>query len=135
MADMVLRPMLGEPSRPASDMFKLSTLGLAQEAKSPSSRYVTDLYAQAKVVEEAMNTWKDLQTKNKPAEAAAFFKANKADIVRFGSVEGIKRSLTTINNTIRMIERSAASPENKKARILVLREAESKIARRLAAHD
>ena len=128
-ADMAVRPLTSEPTRPAADYWKLATQGIAAETTSGSSYYVSALYDQAKVLEEAYGTWTALIKQGKVAEAREFYEGNKDRINRYKVVERVKSEEAKYNELIRMIERSNIDPEVKKARIIEIRAKQDKLAR------
>lgn len=128
-ADMAVRPLTSEPTRPAADYWKLATQGIAAETTSGSSYYVSALYDQAKVLEEAYGTWTALIKQGKVAEAREFYEGNKDKIARYKMVERVKSEEAKYNELIRMIERSNIDPEVKKARIVEIRAKQDKLAR------
>ena len=132
-SDMALRPLTGQPTRPTADYYKLATQGIAQEVDSGGSYYVSALYDQAKVLEQAHATWRDLLKQGKVAEAREFFAENKSDIIRYGAVERVKAAEAKFNEMIRMIERSAKDPDVKKAEIQRVRDQQDRMARLVTA--
>lgn len=128
-ADMIARPLAGEPSRPAADMFKVASMGFASELPTGQSRYVTQLYEQAKILDEAYTTYQDLLKSGKLAEARGYLADHRDEIVRSRGFDQVKAAEARINERIRMIERSAMSPDDKKAQILRLNEQKDRIAR------
>jgi hypothetical protein len=132
-ADMAVRSVSDEPSRPASDTWKTLTGGMAQSLEGAPSRYVTRMYEQAKVIEEAYGTWRQLQKEGRSEQAAQYFDANQETISRYRGIERAKRVNSRINNQIRNIERShLLSPEEKRERINQLRRQSERLAREAA---
>ena len=131
-ADMLVRPMTNEPTRPAADMFKLASGGMVAQVDSASSRYVSDVYEQAKVLEQAYGTWRSLIKQGKVAEAREYFADNKDQIARYRMVEKVKAGEAKFNEMIRMIERSGLDPDAKRERINLIRAQQDRMARVLA---
>lgn len=131
-ADMAIRSVNDEPTRPARDYWKVATGGMVAEIDSASSRYVTQVYEQAKELEEAYGTWRNLQKEGKHQEAAEYRQDNADKLMRYRSVESVKRKLAAINGNIRMVERSNLDPDKKKARINALRAEQSRYAKALS---
>ena len=131
-SDMALRPLTGQPDRPTADYWKVATQGIVQEANSPQSRYVSQMYKQAKEVEQAYSTWNMLRKQGRLEEADQFLTDNAETIQRYKQVEKVKERETKINERIRMIERSAMSADDKKAQISELQAMRDQTARLLA---
>ena len=131
-ADMIIRPLTGEATRPTADYWKMATQGIAQETTSGSSRYVTQMYDQAKELEEAYGTYRSLMKQGRYAEASAFQKENKEELAKYRSVEHVKRSEARFNERIRMIERSNLDPDVKKEQILQIQKLKDRTARMVA---
>jgi hypothetical protein len=133
-ADMLARPASGQPSRPTADYTKVVSGGLAASLPTPDSRYVTDLYEQAKTIEQAHATWRDMLSKGDTVRAQAFAQQNRELIGRYGLVERIKRSQSELNKRIRQIEVDAGmSPDDKRDSIQRIQEQKNRVARLLAA--
>jgi hypothetical protein len=128
-ADMAIRPLTSEPTRPTADYWKLATQGIASETEGASSYYVSALYDQAKVLEQAYGTWTNLIKQGKVDEAREFFESNKDQIARYKVVERVKQGEAKFNELIRMIERSNMDPDQKKTRIREIRAMQDKLAR------
>ena len=131
-ADMLARPLANEPTRPTADYWKLATQGIAQETDSGSSRYVSQMYDQAKELEEAYGTFRSLMKQGRYAEASEFQKEHKDELSKYRSVEHVKKSEAKYNEMIRMIERSKIDPDAKKARILQVQKMKDRSARMVA---
>lgn len=131
-ADMVVRPLTGEASRPQADYWKMATAGIAAEVESGSSRYVSQMYEQAKVLEEAYGTYRSLLKEGKVAEAKEFFEDNKESLLKYKSVEKVKAAEAKFNERIRMIERSAMDPAEKKTKIREIQVQKDRVARLVA---
>lgn len=116
-ADMAARAMSDEPTKPALDYFKFATQGIIQEANSPSSRYVTNVYDQAKELEQAYGTWRRMLKEGRTEDAKEYAEDNKDKLSRYKSVEAVKRTEAKYSEQIRQIERSDLDPAEKKTRI------------------
>lgn len=128
-ADMLIRPLTNEPVRPTADYYRLATQGIAREVPENASRYVSQLYDQAKTLEQAYGTWRELLKEGKIDEARSYFEDNREDIGKHREIESVKRNETKINNQIRLIERSDMDPDEKKSRIQDLRARADRVAR------
>ena len=133
-ADIVARPLTDQPTRPTPDLWKDATGGMVSELKGASSRYVTQMYAQAKEIEQAYGTWQSLEKQGKHAEAQQFVKENRTDLKMHDDLEAMKREEAQINERIRMIERSAYDPQKKRDLITPLQERKDRVARYAVAH-
>lgn len=131
-ADMILRPATGQASRPTADYWRLATGGILAEVGSGQSRYVSQMYDQAKELEQAMGTYRMLMKTGRREEAREFFQENKADIVRYGASEKVKAAETRYNELIRMIERSNLDSDVKKDRIRAIERKKDALARIVA---
>jgi hypothetical protein len=131
--DMVLRPLTGQITKPASDMWKVASGNMVSSLPADQSRYVTQMYEQAKVLEQAYATWRQLQKDRKPEEAREFLEANREKLTRYKQVEGVKRNEAKFNEMIRMVERSSSlDAEQKAARISNIKGRMDVMARRVA---
>lgn len=128
-SDIIARQASGQPTRPTPDYFKLATGGIAAEVDSGSSYFVSALYNQAEIVEQAYSTWRQMLKEGRREEAADYLKANREDIRRYQTFEKVKAAETKYNEMIRMIERSSKDPDVKKAEIERIRERQDKMAR------
>jgi len=131
-ADMLARSASSEPSRPASDYWKVATGGLVSETEGAPSRYVTQMYDQAKIIEEAYGTWKEMIKEGKSVEAKDYFTENRDVIGKYRVIERVKREQTKLNQMRRRIENSDISPDEKRDRINKIRENQDKLARQVS---
>lgn len=130
-ADMALRPLTGQPERPAADMWKFASGGMIASLPADQSRYVSQMYEQAKELEQAYGTYRMLVKQN-PAEAREFYQENKEALAKYRGVERVKSTEAKYNEMIRMIERSPIDPELKRERIQRIRVQKDKVARYVA---
>jgi len=131
-ADVIVRPMTNEPSRPTGDIWKTASLGFIQSLPTDQSRYVSHMYEQAREIEQAYGTFQSLVKQGRREEAKEFLDENRETLAKYKGVEQAKRAASTMNERIRMIERSALDPDVKQERIRAIREQQDKIARSLA---
>lgn len=129
IGDIMARPAMGQAKHPTPDYWKVATGGMIADTSSASSRYVSQMYEQAKEIEQAYGTWRALQKEGKTAEAKEFFEDNKADLVKHKKLQGIKRAEAKYNERIRIIERSNMQPDQKRDLINAIRVQQDKIAR------
>jgi hypothetical protein len=128
-SDKILRPAMNEPAAATPDYWKVASGGLIADTKSAPSRYVSQMYEQAKVLEEAYGTWQMLMKTGKADEAREFMQDN-ADLLRkYKSVESVKRAESKLNEKVRVIERSNLSPDEKRARIQEVQDRKDALAR------
>jgi len=127
-ADMAIRPLTNEPTRPQADYLKVVTQGIARQLPEPSSKYVSAVYDQAKILEQAYATHRQMIKEGKVEDAREFAKENREKLQRYKVVERVKQMQADINKRIREVERSEMSPEAKRYAIQKLREAQSRAA-------
>ena len=130
--DTLVRPLTDEPTRPAADLIKVASGGLVRSLPEPQSRYVSQMYDQAKVLEQAYGTYHALLKQGKTEEAREFLDSNREEIGRYKRVEGVKAAEAKFNEMIRMIERSAMDPEVKRERIQQIQAQKDRVARGVA---
>lgn len=129
--DLIARPMTDQPEKPRPDYWKLATGGMVSDKDSGSSRYVSQMYEQAKELEMAYATYRDLQKKGKTQDAKEYAAEHKEQLNRYGRVEGVKGNMAAMNERIRMIERSTKSAEEKRDLIRKIKDQQDRMARTL----
>jgi len=129
-ADMAVRSASDEPTRPTMDYWKVATGGMVSDIDSSSSRYVSQMYEQAKELEQAYGTWHQLRKEGKIEEANEYRTDHAADLRKYHSIEGIKKAESKLNERIRMIERSNKEPAEKRDLIQQIQKQKDLIARR-----
>jgi hypothetical protein len=127
--DVLARPATGQAKHPTPDYWKTATGGMVSDLSDASSRYVSQMYDQAREIEQAYGTWRSLQKEGKTAEAKEFFEDHKGDLTKYRKVEGIKRGEAKFNERIRMIERSNIPADQKRDLIRTIREQKDRLAR------
>jgi len=134
--DMILRPATGQVTKPASDMWKVASGNLVSSLPSDQSRYVSQMYEQAKELEKTYATWRQLQKDRKPDEAREFLEANREKLTRYKQVEGVKNNEAKFNEMIRMVERSSSlDADEKAARISSIKGRMDSVARKLTVEE
>ena len=128
----MLRPATGQATRQTADYFKVATQGMLSELPAQQSRYVSQMYEQAQVLEQAHATYQQLIKDGKIADAREYLTDHRSELVRYGSVEGVKKGEAKFNEMIRMIERSAKDPDQKRIEIDRIRGQQDKMARLVA---
>lgn len=129
--DMLARPLTNQPERATSDLLKTLSGGMVANTQDAPSRYVNQMYEQAKVVEQAYGTWRALVKEGKTEEAAAFREENQSVIAKHHAVEHIKQAEAKMNNQIRIIERSNLDGDAKRAAIREIQARKNDAAKRL----
>ena len=140
-ADMAVRAASNEPTKPALDYWKFATGGMVQELDSAGSRYVSQMYEQAKELEAAHGTYAAMrkeagqmqgEARTDKLAAADEYKADHLDELRkYNGVENVKRSMSRFNERIRLIERSNLEPDVKRERIVAIQKEKDKTARKV----
>jgi hypothetical protein len=107
--------------------------GIIAKLDGAPSRYVSQVYEQAKALEEAYGTWHALQKQGKVEEARAFKAANDDQIRGYRNVESIKGAIAKINQRIRLVESGSMERDAKRVEVNRLNKLKDQFARRLAA--
>ena len=127
-ADKIARPLSGEHDRPAPDFIKLATGGIASSLEGAPSRYVSQMYDQAKALEAAYATHRQLLKEGEKEKASEFAADHADELSRYHRVERIKAQETKYNQQIRAIELSAMPSAAKREMIDAIREKKHRIA-------
>lgn len=130
-ADMAVRPLTDEPTRPQADYLKVVSQGFLKTLPEPGSKYVSAMYDQAKVIEQAYATHRQMVKEGKVDEAREFAAENKDLLERYRRIEGVKEAQSKINKRVREIELSDMDPARKAEEIQKLRDQSDKIARKV----
>lgn len=128
-SDVIARPAANQAKHPTPDYWKAATGGMVSDLRDAPSRYVTQMYDQAKEVEQAYGTFLSLSKQGKGDEAKKFFDANEATIVKHSALSSIKRAEAKLNEQVRLIERSDLAPDEKRDLIRELRGTKDDISR------
>ena len=129
MIDSLAKPATGQPTHAEPDYWKAATGGMVSDLQDSPSRYVSQMYDQAKGIEEAYNTWKTLLKQGKTAEAAEFRQDHLGEISKKGVSDRMMKGESRINQQIRLVEQSDISAAEKRARIRKWQEMKDRIAR------
>lgn len=108
------------------------TGNMISNTKDAPSRYVSQMYEQAKEIEQAYGTYRALVKQGHAAEAADFATENKDKIQKYKNIERIKQGEAKINERIKLIERSNIDPDQKRDLIRSLKSQKDLLARRAA---
>lgn len=131
-ADKIARPATKQIPGPAPDYWKVATGGMVADKESASSRYVTQMYEQAKEIEQAYGTWRMLLKSGKTEEAREFKEENIDYLRKYPLSQRVKRQESKLNERLRLIERSNKSPEEKRRLMLNIQRQKDLIARRVS---
>jgi hypothetical protein len=131
-ADVLARPTTDQPGHAAPDYWKTATGGIVSDLRDAPSRYVSQMYTQAKEIELAYGTWKSLQKEGKYLEAAEFAQDNRDKLAKHRVVAHIKKQESSANQRIRMVERSSMDGDKKRELIRSIQEQKDRIARPIA---
>ena len=104
--DMLARQLADEPTQPATDAFKLISGGMVAKTESSSSRYVAQVYEQAKELDRAYATYRELLKREEYDRADRYLEENEDKLIRQKEVKRVKDALQKQNARIREIERS-----------------------------
>lgn len=122
MVDYGVRPVSGGTERPSMALRDVFLAGnFVETLPSGSSRYVTQFYQQAKEIEEAYATYKDMVKKGDVQDAAEFMEENRDKIGQYHQVNKVRADMSDINQRIRKIETSRLSGSDKREMIDNLR--------------
>lgn len=132
--DWGIRPMVDRGQRPDMKLRDVFLAGNFMETlPSNSSRYVTQMYDQAKEIEEAYGSYKDAIKRGDTEKASQVLAAEHDKIQRYKSVEMLKRRESNLNAQARRIEASKEIPgDEKRRRLDVIEQHKSDLARLLA---
>lgn len=131
-ADMGYRLVSDEPTQPTRDYFKFATQGILKEQGTGSSRYLSQMYEQAKELEQAHATYRQLLKDGKIEDAKEYAEDNKEALSRYRQVEGVKKIAAKFNERIRAIERSDIDADQKKEQIANINKMKESVAKRLS---
>ncbi len=131
--DWGIRLMMNRGERPdmkLRDVFLVG--GFAETLPSGSSRYVTQLYDQAKEIEEAYGSYRDALKRGDKERAQSILEDERDKIHKHRAVEALKRRESAFNAQAKMIEASKTmSGEEKRRRLDAIQQRKSDLARAL----
>lgn len=133
-SEIVARPATGQVSQPMPDLFRAATGNMVSDLRDAPSQYVSQMYNQARELEEAYGTWRALLKSGKTEEAAEFRADNRDELNRYRFVERVKSDVSKINQRIRAIEQSDLGAMEKRLRIREANVMKDRLARRLEVH-
>ena len=105
------------------------TQGFLKTLPEPGSKYVSAMYDQAKIMEQAYATHRQLLKEGKLDDAREFAAENKDLLERHRLIEAVKKTQSNINRRIREIEISDMDPARKRDEIQKLRDQADRSAR------
>ena len=101
---------------------------------SGSSRYVSQMYEQAKDIDEAYNSWRHYLKSGDKATADSIFADNKDKIARYHAVENVKKAETAMNERAKQIESNKTmSSDDKRLGLDQLSAQKDRLARSISA--
>lgn len=130
-ADLIVRYATDEKDRPRQDYWKLATGGIVSDKDSAGSRYVSQMYEQAKELESAYATFSQLRKEGKIDEANEYRSNNIEKLKKYGTVEAAKKAVSNLGKQIRSIERGDLAADVKRYKINQLRKQQNDYAKRL----
>ncbi len=133
IADIPARLATSQPGQATPDYWKTATGGIVSDLRDAPSRYVSQMYAQSREIEQAYGTWRALQKEGKGQEAAEFAQDNQDKLSKYRMVENAKKQASSANQRIRMIERSDMDGDKKRELIRGVQEQKDRAARAIAA--
>ncbi len=133
-SDIVARPATGQAEHASADMWKVATGNMVSDLRDAPSRYVTQMYTQAKEIEQSYGTYRDLVKQGKFQEATEFKESHNDDLIKYKYVEQVKRAEAKLNERIRYIERSNIEPDAKRDLIRTIQMQKNKAAESLSKH-
>lgn len=132
-ADILARPVTDQPSVATPDYMKLATGGLIRGLPEEQSRYVSQMYTQAREIEQAYGTYRAL-LKQGDVDGAKEFSAEHQEVMRkIHQAERSKKTAADYNERIRVLERDPSmSADEKRWRINNIKALKEKLARRFS---
>jgi hypothetical protein len=128
----IFRPM-EKTERPAMQLQDVFLAGnFVKDLPSGSSRYVTQMYEQAKEIEQAYNSYHAALKTGDTERAASLMESEGEKIRQYHEIERIKRAESKLSERARIIERSAMSPEAKRDALTMIANQRDLLARRVS---
>jgi hypothetical protein len=125
-ADIVARPITDQPERPSRDWLKTATGGMLSDLNDAQSRYVSQMYDQGRVLEQAYHTYRTMLREGKVADTTEYLQEHREEISKYRQLERAKSAETKLNLRQRQIENdstmSAEQKRNAIREILLTRE-------------
>lgn len=132
-ADALARPATNQPSQARPDVYKLVTGGMVSDLRDAPSRYVTQMYEQARVVEQAYGTYNLLKKEGKAQEAAEFKADHQNELSLYRNAEAVKHTEARLNARAREVSRTTSmTPDEKREALRLIQVLKDAAARRLS---
>jgi len=114
--DMLTRPLLDRPDRPSATIKDIPVVGnFAETTPGHSSRYMTQLYKQAKEIEEAYATYHQMIKEGDAVGAREYAVQNKEKLAMKEVASSAKKTVAKLNEQSKIIERNRSmTPEAKR---------------------
>jgi hypothetical protein len=130
--DLILRPVTGQPVRPAWDWWKVGSGGFVHELGSDGSYFTTAMHEQAQILGESMATYQNLLRTGRAPEAVAFAKDHMQDMARGAMLQAVQGRMGAYTEVRRLIENSQTmSADQKRQRLLAIKAQEESVAQRM----
>jgi len=132
-ADKLARPATAQATQATPDYWKEITGNMVSDLRDAPSKYVANMYDQARVIEQAYGTWRSLVKQGDKEGAQTFAADNRPLLEKYHQVERAKRSLSKLNERARFIERnSSMSADEKRVLMRKIERHKEQISKRLA---
>jgi hypothetical protein len=118
------------PDRRLRDWFLAGNF--VESLPAGSSRYVTQMYEQAREIEEYYASWRNYLKTGEPEKAREFLEENRETIGEYQRIEHLKRTVAALSERERSVERSRTMDgAQKRAALDQLAQRKDQVARRL----
>jgi hypothetical protein len=133
-ADMGVNLVTSGPAKPSIDIISKISGGMVRTLPEKQSRYVSQIYEQAKELEQVYGTQQYLLKKRKLEEYREFTEANKEKLQKYRLIRPIKKLESALNARIRQVEdNTTKDSDTKRVEINALNQRRDQLARRLSA--
>lgn len=130
----IFRPIMDKTERPSMQLQDVFLAGnFVKDLPSGSSRYVTQMYEQAKEIEQSYNSYRAALKAGDPERAASLMESEGEKIRQYRKIEAIKRAESKWSERARIIERSAMSSDDKRAALTRIAHERDMLARRVSS--
>jgi hypothetical protein len=122
------------PAKPSIDIISKISNGMVRTLPEKQSRYVNQIYEQAKELEQVYGTQQYLLHKRKIEEYREFTEEHKDELRKYRLIEPIKKLESALNKRIRQVEdNTTKDSDTKRVEINALNQRRDQLARRLSA--
>jgi hypothetical protein len=122
------------PAKPSIDIISKISNGMVRTLPEKQSRYVNQIYEQAKELEQVYGTQQYLLHKRKIEEYREFTEEHKDELRKYRLIEPIKKLESALNKRIRQVEdNTTKDSDTKRVEINALNQQRDQLARRLSA--